>query len=177
MAAGVILILGSPNNDDGSLPAMALGRVTLGYQLYTERRAVGWPLLLTGGFGEHFNRTPLPHACYLQQWLLAHGVPAHDILDFALSRHTGEDARLARPIIERTNVRQLCVVTSDFHVERATLIFRRVFLDYRLEFIAAPYLPTCSPTEQERLVAHEAKRIAELREGGVLEAITCNSFC
>lgn len=163
MTAGLILILGSPNEDDGTLPAMALGRVAVGYQLYTERRTAGWRLLLTGGFGEHFNRTTQPHAYYLQQWLLTHGVPAHDILDFALSRHTGEDALLARPIVERTGVRQLCVVTSDFHVERVALIFHRVFLAYPLEFVGAPYLPTCSPAEQKRLVAHEAKRIAELQ--------------
>jgi len=163
MTAGLILILGSPNADDGTLPAMALGRVRLGYQLYSERRTAGWQLLLTGGFGEHFNRTAQPHADYLKQWLLAHGVPPHDILDFALSRHTGEDALLAQPIVERTGVRQLCVVTSDFHVERAALIFRRLFPTYTLEFVGAPYLPACSPAEQERLVVHEAKRIAELQ--------------
>ena len=169
MTAGLILILGSPNGDDGTLPAMALGRVALGYQLYTERRAAGWRLLLTGGIGQHFNRAAQPHAYYLQQWLLTHGVPAHDILDFALSRHTGEDALLARPIVERTGVRQLCVVTSDFHVARATWIFRRVFPDYPVEFVGASYLPTCSPAEQERLVAHETKRIAELRAGAYRE--------
>ena len=165
MEPGLIVILGSPNTDDGDLPAMALGRVTAGYQLYQERRATGWQLLLTGGFGEHFNRTAFPHAYYLQQWLLTQRVPAHAIVDFALSRHTGEDALLALPIVERTGVRQLCVVTSDFHVARAALIFRRVFPDYPVEFVGAPYLSTCSPAEQERLTAHEAKRIAELQAG------------
>lgn len=164
MEPGLIVILGSPNTDDGHLPAMALGRVTASYQLYQERRAFDWQILVTGGFGEHFNRTALPHAHYLQQWLLAQGVPAHDILDFALSRHTGEDALLALPIIERTGVRQLCVVTSDFHVERAAFIFRTVFPDYTLTFVGAPYLPLCSREEQERLIAHETRRLAALRQ-------------
>lgn len=169
MVAGLIIILGAPNDDDGHLSPMAQGRVALGYQLYQERQAAGWRLLLTGGFGEHFNRTALPHAAYLQQWLLAHGVPPSDIVEFVLSRHTGEDARLALPIVARLGVRHLLVVTSDFHLARAELIFRSVFPDDEIEFVGAAYLPTCSPTEQERLVAHEAGRLAELRSNKLHE--------
>lgn len=168
MVAGLIIILGSPNGDDGQLSTMAQGRVALGYQRYRERQAAGWRLLLTGGFGEHFNRTALPHAYYLQQWLLAHGVPAQDMVEFALSRHTGEDALLARPIVERHGVQHLLVVTSDFHLARAEFIFRTLFPEYTLDFAGAPYLPNCAPAEQERLVAHEARRLAELRGQGGL---------
>ena len=163
MVAGLIVILGAPNGDDGQLSLMAQGRVVLGYRLYRERQAAGWRFLLTGGFGEHFNRTALPHAYYLQQWLLVQGVPADDIVEFVLSRHTGEDARLALPIVERQGVRQLLLVTSDFHLARVEFIFRAVFSGYELELVGAPYLPTCFPAEQARLVAHEARRLAELR--------------
>lgn len=163
MVAGLIVILGAPNGDDGQLSLMAQGRVALGYRLYRECQAAGWRFLLTGGFGEHFNRTALPHAHYLQQWLLAHGVPPSDIVEFAHSRHTGEDALLARPIVERQGVRQLLVVTSDFHLARAEFIFRAVFPDYEVEFAGATYLPTCSPAEQEQLIAHEARRLTELQ--------------
>lgn len=163
VVAGLIVILGAPNADDGHLSLMAQGRVTLGYQCYRERQTAGWRLLLTGGFGAHFNRTLLPHAAYLQQWLLAQGVPADDIVEFALSRHTGEDARLAQPIVERHGVRRLLVVTSDFHLARVEWIFRTVFPAYTLEFAGAPYLLTCPPVEQARLIAHEARRLAELR--------------
>lgn len=164
MITGLIVILGAPNGDDGQLSTMAQGRVALGYHHYLARRAAGWQLLLTGGFGEHFNRTPLPHAYYLQQWLLVQGVPADEIVAFVLSRHTGEDALLARPIVERHGVRQLLVVTSDFHLARAEFIFCAVFPTDRLEFVGASYLPSCSPAEQARLVAHEARRLAELRD-------------
>ena len=157
---GVILILGAPNDDDGRLSPMAQGRVALGYRHYC---ALGWPLLLTGGRGEHFNRTPLPHAHYLQQWLLAHDVPISAILPFVLSHHTGEDALLARPIVETAGARRLLIVTSDFHVERATWHFRAVFPDYDLAFAGAPYLAGCAAEERERLVAHEAWRLSLLK--------------
>lgn len=167
---GLIIILGSPNDDTGQLSLMAQGRVALGYQHYRARQAAGWQLLLTGGFGEHFNRAHFPHAHYLQQWLLAQGVPTHDILTFVLSRHTGEDALLARPLVERTSARQLLVVTSDFHLARATHIFRAVFPDYTLAFDGAAYLPYCTLAEQERLMAHETARLAALQAGGYKSA-------
>lgn len=157
--SGLIIILGAPNDDQGRLSPMALGRVALGYARHCD---LGWPLLLTGGVGAHFNRTALPHAHYLQQWLLAQGVPAQAILPFALSRHTGEDALLARPLVAATGARQLLVVTSDFHVARATWHFRAVFPDYGLDVVGAPYLASCAPAERERLVAHEARRLAEV---------------
>ena len=163
MNDGIIIILGAPNDEYGNLSPMAQGRVALGYAKYC---ALGWPLLLTGGSGDHFNRTPLPHTHYLQQWLLAHGVPSHAILPFALSRHTGEDALLARPIVEQTRAQQLLVVTSDFHVARATWHFRAVFPDYALAVVGAPYLAGCSAAERERLVAHEARRLAALAGRG-----------
>ena len=158
---GLIVILGAPNDDAGQLSLMAQGRVTLGYRLHRERT---WPLLLTGGFGDHFNRTAWPHARYLRQWLLAHGVPSDAILPFVLSRHTGEDASLARPLVEEAQARQLLVVTSDFHVARARFHFRAVFPEYDLDVAGAPYLPLCAPAEQARLVAHEAQRLAELTQ-------------
>lgn len=157
--SGLIIILGAPNDDQGRLSSMALGRVALGDAHY---RKLSWPLLLTGGIGAHFNRTALPHAHYLQQWLLAQGVPSAAILPFAHSRHTGEDALLARPIVEETGAQQLLVVTSDFHVARAAWHFRAVFPDYQLDIVGAPYLANCAPVERERSVAHEARRLAEL---------------
>lgn len=161
LTTGVIIILGAPNDDNGHLSPMAQGRVGLGYQHYCAR---GWPLLLTGGVGEHFNRTSLPHAYYLQQWLLDHGVPATAILPLAHSRHTGEDALLARPLVEATSTRQLLVVTSDFHVARAAWHFRAVFPAYQIDVVGALYLASCGPAERERLVAHEERRLTALAE-------------
>ena len=79
---------------------------------------------------------------------------------------TGEDALLARPLVAATGARQLLVVTSDFHVARATWHFRAVFPDYGLDVVGAPYLASCAPVEREQLVAHEARRLAALEGRG-----------
>jgi hypothetical protein len=160
---GLVVILGSPNDADGVLSAMGQGRVELGRQTYLARRDQGWRLLLTGGFGAHFNTTDKPHAFHARALLLAAGVPADHIVEFAESRNTVDDALTARPIVDRYGVPRLIVVSSDFHLARASYVFSEIFPDKSLQFLGAPYLATCPPQERERLVAHERRELDNLR--------------
>jgi uncharacterized SAM-binding protein YcdF (DUF218 family) len=159
---GLVVVLGSPNDEAGRLSEIGQGRNALGLDLYRHRRADGWKLLLTGGYGDHFNTTPLPHAHYARALMLKKGVPADDIVELAESRNTVDDALTARPIVERHGAPRLLVVSSDFHLARVEFIFRRVFPDRELEFAGAPYLPTRPPEEQTRLRAHEERELANL---------------
>ena len=160
---GFVVILGSPNDAAGVLSPMGQGRVELGRQTYLARRDQGWRLLLTGGFGAHFNTTDKPHAFHARAVLLAAGVPADHIVEFAESRNTVDDALTARPIVDRYCVPRLIVVSSDFHLARASFIFSEVFPDKQLQFLGAPYLATRAPEERERLTAHERRELDNLR--------------
>jgi uncharacterized SAM-binding protein YcdF (DUF218 family) len=160
---GLVVILGSPNDAAGNLSEMGAGRVELGRQTYLPLRAQGWRLLLTGGWGDHFNTTALPHAHHARKVLLAAGVPADHIVEFAESRNTVDDALKSRPIVDKYEVSRLIVVTSDFHVDRASYVFGEVFPDKQLRFLAAPFLATRPPDEQERLLAHERRELDNLR--------------
>ena len=176
---GLIVILGSPNDEKGNLSEMGRGRVQLGYQKYQEHRAAGWRILLTGGFGEHFNTTAKPNAYYAQQILLGLGVPETDIVDFALSRNTVDDALQARKIVEESRCSSLVVVSSDFHIPRVEFVFRSVFPDRLLTFAGAAYLESRQTEDRERLIAHETRELASLRERGesiVGGALSVNSW-
>lgn len=161
---GLVVILGSPNDAAGRLSEMGLGRVELGHQTYRPLRDAGWRILSTGGYGAHFNTTDRPHAYHAQQVLLAAGVPAADMLEFAESCNTVDDALKARPIVDKYAVDQLIVVSSDFHLDRVQFVFNAVFPDKQLRFLGAPYLVSRPPDEQQRLLAHEARELANLRE-------------
>ena len=124
---GIIVILGSPNSDKGELYSVAKQRCELGIKEYINHS--DWKILLTGGFGDHFNVTNKPHAHYLKEYLLTGGVPEQAILDFALSTNTLEDASLSKPIITKFNVQQILVITSDYHHDRAKFIFEQEFSD------------------------------------------------
>jgi len=125
---GIIILLGAPNDDSGNLSSVALERCQAA--VHTYKLYKGFSILPTGGFGDHFNKTTEPHAHYTRNFLLGHGVTARDILESALSRFTHEDATLSKPIVSKYGVRNLIVITSDFHLERTRLIFERVFKGY-----------------------------------------------
>ncbi len=151
-------MLGAPNDDAGNLSSIALERCRRALTEY--RAAPGWAVLPTGGFGDHFNRSPEPHAHLTRRWLRARGVPARDVLEPVLSRFTVEDAALSKPVVERYGVRQVRVVTSDFHVARAEFIFEAAFSGKALTFSGSR--TRLSRRELGRLLEHEQAALARL---------------
>ena len=110
---------------------------------------------------ENTSKTSEPHAYYTRNFLLASGVLAEHILEPALSRFTLEDATLSQPIVAKYGARDLTVVTSDFHLKRAKLIFEQVFEGYKLSFRGSK---TDLPQgELSALAAHEKRAIARLK--------------
>lgn len=88
-------------------------------------------------------------------------MPGRDVLEPVLSRFTLEDAALSKPVVERYGVQRINVVTSDFHVARAELIFKAAFPDHQLTFSGSrTQLPR---PELEQLLAHEVGAVAELK--------------
>jgi vancomycin permeability regulator SanA len=162
----LIAILGSPNDENGKLSEMGERRIRLGYEIHMSLRNEGSRLLLTGGYGHHFNTTIRPHAFYAKERLLLLGVPQDEIVEFALSRNTVDDALQARPIVERYAPKRLIVVSSDFHMERVRFVFEHVFPGRELQFFGAPYLEACVHEERERLLAHESRELTSLRDRG-----------
>ena len=160
----VIIYLGASNDTQGGLSETARTRVQGALDVY--RATPGAKLLVTGGHGA-FNRAPLPHAHYVVQHMLACGVPADDLLPIVESRHTVEDAALSREALALRNVETICVVTSEFHIQRARLIFSCFFDPASLSFVSTP---SCLSDERlRRRQAHERESIALIRrQGGIL---------
>ena len=154
---GVVFLLGATNDALGNLSSVAAERCLEAAAVY--RNHIGFSVLPTGGFGD-FNRTSKPHAHYTRNFLLRLGVPAKDILEPVLSRFTLEDAILSQPIVSRHGVKDLIVVTSDFHRKRVELIFKKTFAGYSLRFYGSKTdLPEA---ELEVLRRHEQEAIARL---------------
>ena len=123
-------------------------------------------VLLTGGYGP-FNHAEKPHAHYVAEYLLKQGVDREDILEYAVSAHTVEDAVLSRRILEACSVGSICVVTSEVHIERARLIFEHFFDPRMIAFVATP--DALPPDQLQRFRDHEADRIETIRkQGGII---------
>lgn len=160
---GLVVILGSLNAPDGELSQIAKDRCDRALQ-ELDRRS-GWKLLLTGGYGEHFNISPRPHTDYLKAYLVSRGAPEAIFVGFALSTTTIEDATLSRPIAIEAETRTLLIVTSDFHAERARYVFEREFADTQigLKFATVPTDPNTRELSLESQKRHEKASLARLR--------------
>ncbi|MEM7029550.1 MAG: YdcF family protein [Chloroflexota bacterium] len=160
---GLIIVLGSPNAEDGSLYSVAQERCDLAIIEYTKRP--GWKMLLTGGYGQHFNTTNQPHAAYLKQYLCQRGIPSEAIVAFAESANTLEDASCAKPIILNEGVSEVLVITSDFHKDRAAYIFRRAFADthIQLSFAVCQTNAALYPFDLDAQREHEQNALYRLK--------------
>jgi uncharacterized SAM-binding protein YcdF (DUF218 family) len=160
---GIIIILGSPNDDQGNLSETATGRLAQG--LVELRHHAGYKILCTGGFGEHFNTTDKPHAFYAVRYLIAEGVSETDILEIVKSRNTVEDALLSQSIITKHGVRSLIIVSSDFHMKRVKHIFKKLFKSHNLTFSSAK--TSFSKERYRSLRNHEKRELDKLKKNGI----------
>ncbi len=165
-----VVILGSPNDHEGNISPMGIGRIALGHSIYRDNSGEGCRILLTGGFGDHFNTTERPHAWYAWRRLMKMGVPEGHILEFAESRHTVEDALLSRDILDRYEFRDIVIVTSDFHLKRVKYIFNEIFAgrDWEVRYEGASWLPEIPEPERRRLMDHETAALERLRRDGIV---------
>ncbi|MGV3588444.1 MAG: YdcF family protein [Adhaeribacter sp.] len=157
---GIIVVLGAPNDEQGQLSIMALNRLQTGLRFY--RHNQDFKFLCTGGFGPHFNTTNQPHAYYAAQYLISQGVPTTNILPYVLSRHTVEDASLVQPLLAQHKSDKVVVVTSDFHMPRAALLFNKYVTSQYILFLEA--VSTLDAATLVKLQKHERNALAWLQQ-------------
>ena len=162
--SGMIVVLGSPNSEDGELYSIAKERCELALKQYAGRS--DWKLLLTGGYGAHFNTTDQPHAAYVKHYLVKRGVPSQAIVEFAESSNTLQDASLSKPIVLKYKAPVILVGTSDYHADRARYIFEREFAGtgVRIQFSASQTEEEACEFDLETQIKHEQEALAKLRE-------------
>ncbi len=163
----MIIILGSPNNDRGELHRIAKERCEKAIKIFKQDNRQMF--ILTGGFGDHFNRTDKPHALYLKNYLLARGVPAKNILALVKSSNTIEDAILTKKEIDRHHIKKATIVTSDYHLPRVKYIFNRIFThDIELTFSYSKTDVDECDLNLEALKDHEKKTLSTLKNQKIL---------
>jgi uncharacterized SAM-binding protein YcdF (DUF218 family) len=164
-SSGMIVVLGSMNSEEGKL--FSVGKERCGVALAEYGQRPGWKLLVTGGYGAHFNVTDRPHAAYVKDYLVEQGVPGEAFLEFAESRNTVEDAALVKDIVLKYGTREMVVVTSDYHLERAQYLFERAFAGtgMEIEFLSSETDEDAYPFDLQAQKKHERESLARLRDG------------
>jgi uncharacterized SAM-binding protein YcdF (DUF218 family) len=136
----VILVLGNPANDDGSIGSVAESRVLEAVRLY--RSGAAPRLLMTGGAVK--NR--FVEAQVMRQFAESQGVAHSAVLVEGESRNTIQNAYFSNRIMQAHDWTSALVVTSPTHVRRASLIFSHYPLAWQLH--VAPWPPTLPLSKQ-----------------------------
>jgi len=116
--ADAIVVLGGGVYNNGRLKASSYKRLITAFLLHRE---TGLPLILSGGA----SIKAIPEAEVMKKLLLAFGVSENKIFADLMSRDTGENARFVSEICRKKNWRRIALVTSAFHMKRASELFKR----------------------------------------------------
>lgn len=146
----VIIVLGAPNDKNGNLSSIAIS-------LTEYKKNKNCKVLCTGGFGEHFNITDKPHGFYTKNYLMQNGIHSSVFLEIALSSNTREDAELSKPILEKNGIDNAILVTSEFHMERAKLLFNKAMPEIKFEYSEA--ITDICESDFQKLIEHEKNAI------------------
>jgi len=158
----VIVVLGSPNFPDGTLGPIALDRLQGCLSIFNPQKH---KILCTGGFGAHFNTSPVAHANYLKDILIQKGVPSTAFLPLALSSNTVDDAVMSKSILKETKFKDLIITTSEYHVARVEFIFTEILKDFNLNFKAVAHHSIDDVLEP--LIQHEKVAMDQLISNGL----------
>ena len=164
MENGCILILGAPNDNNGNLSLIAKTRLIHGAKELSLNP--GFKILLTGGFGMHFNETNHPHWKYAKDFLIKElSISPNSFLDESIdSANTFEDVEKAKHIFQKYNFKKIILVTSEFHLKRVKYIIEKT-----LNFKEKILLYSCVADKEldedllKRLNEHEKKAIDNLK--------------
>jgi uncharacterized SAM-binding protein YcdF (DUF218 family) len=127
----VILVLGNPAEEDGSIGPLARSRVLEGIRQY--RAGVAPRLLMTGGAVKNrFVESQL-----MLQFARSQGVPASAVLADGQAQNTIQNAYHAYKIMQAHDWTSALIVSSPTHLRRASLIFRYYPIEWRMD--AAPW--------------------------------------
>jgi vancomycin permeability regulator SanA len=133
----LLIVLGSTLTAKGDLSPIAKSRLDKCLEICKASDDI--LVLLTGGFGGHFNKTGRIYALYAYEYLVSSGLDPLKISALVASTDTVEDATMSFRIIEHLNPKQIKVITSDFHLERVRYIFERVFINRQIDYFSVPY--------------------------------------
>jgi uncharacterized SAM-binding protein YcdF (DUF218 family) len=129
----VILVLGNPAKQDGSIGPLARARVLEGIRQY--RAGVAPRLLMTGGAVQN----QFVEAQVMMQFARSQGVPASAVLAEGQSRNTIQNAYYSYKIMQAHDWTSALIVSSPTHLRRASLIFRYYPIQWRMD--EAPWPP------------------------------------
>jgi uncharacterized SAM-binding protein YcdF (DUF218 family) len=137
-AADAIVVLGGGVRPDGTLPPVASRRVERAVELF--EGGIAPRMILSGRCGLTAEEPAVTEAAAMAAYAAAFGVPAAALLLEEDAKDTLGNAYFTwARFLEPNEWTSIRVVTSDFHLSRAALVFRKILgPGYDFSLVAAP---------------------------------------
>jgi uncharacterized SAM-binding protein YcdF (DUF218 family) len=122
----VIIVLGNPPKEDGTIPNNLRSRLDLAINEYLSNP--GSRLLLTGGsvYGKNIE------AVEMQKYCIRKGIPENRIYLEKNARSTYDNALYTARLVKNFEYDKIIIVTSRYHKKRTDLIFKHYYTDYSI---------------------------------------------
>ncbi len=117
-----IIVLGAQVKADGSLSLQLQWRMEEALRQYQQHPQL---IVVCGAQG---SNEPAPEAHVMRDWLLAHGVPSHQILMDDASFNTRQNLENARKVLPN-DVERVLIVTSKYHLPRSMALASDIGFD------------------------------------------------
>lgn len=107
-------------------------------------------LILSGGFGNLFNRTKKSLAWHMAKQAIYLGIPKKKIVLENKSKDTLENILFSKRVVDKLKCKKGICVSSKYHLPRIKKICEVVFgLAYNLKYIGVPFQPSKFFTPQK----------------------------
>ncbi|PPC89572.1 MAG: hypothetical protein CTY34_10930 [Methylobacter sp.] len=162
----IIMVLGSTINSEGNLSDIAISRLEKCIEIVKNKS--NYSIILTGGFGSHFNTSNRMYSLYAYEYLVNNGIDSDRISALIPSVDTVEDATISYRVIKYLKPLRITIITSDFHQERVKYIFGKVYKEFKLEHVSSVYMSDDETMQQLALIEErELKLLKETNRSSV----------
>ena len=162
MMHGLIIVLG---HFDQTIHLTATGRERLDLGIALLHIYPDSSLTVTGCASDDSDGRAFPRTSEVREYLASHGVQSTQLVPFIDSHNTAEDAFLSEPVVHACRPQCLMIATSDYHAERARMIFEQVYSHLPIDVRGAPH--GGAEDELRALVEHEQMALRALRQNGL----------
>lgn len=138
MKFDVIVVLAGGITSMGTLPQSVMDRVHVAKKMYQHNAAS--KILMSGRWSSHWEHFPpsITEAGLMREYAISLGIPKKSIHIEEHSQNTFENALyVTKLFLEPNNWKKVLIITSDFHIPRATRIFTKILgSEYYIRFAA-----------------------------------------
>ena len=122
-----VIVLGYPSNKNGSISDIQKKRMDVAIHLY--RTNITKTILVSGSSAHN----EFLESETMANYALEQKVPKNDIILESKARNTYENLKYAKIICKNRNYNHVIVVTSPFHVRRASFFVKKFFSNYVMD--------------------------------------------